>query len=202
MQARIFRLASSLALLLAAAACCGEARADTESDRLRDALRNATAQTRALEDARAASQARLAELEKEKAALKAQLDAAKAEVKKVEKQHLEAVDEFNKRLTERDETLEKWKTAYEEAANVARTKDAERAKFEGEANAYKASTKNCVARNTQLLKVSGDLLHQYERVTIGDMFVAREPMLATRRVEIQNILQDAKDKILDQKVTP
>ena len=35
-----------LALFVAAAMCCGEARADTETDRLRDALRNATAQTR------------------------------------------------------------------------------------------------------------------------------------------------------------
>jgi chromosome segregation ATPase len=191
-----------LALFLAAAICCGEARADTETDRLREALRSVTAQTRALEDARAASQAKLADLEKEKAALKAQIDAAKAEVKKLEKEQREAVEQFNQRLTERDETLEKWKTAYEEAATVARTKDAERAKFEGEASAYKASTKNCVAKNTQLLKVGGELLHQYEQLTVGDMMVAREPMFAARRVEFQNFLQDSKDKILDQKVTP
>ena len=49
--------------------------------------------------------------------------------------------DFNDRLTERDESLEKWKSAYEEAANVARAKDAERAKFEGEATAFKVSTK-------------------------------------------------------------
>jgi chromosome segregation ATPase len=206
MQARIPRpvsgVALSLVLFLAAAICSSEARADTESDRLRDALRNATAQTRALEDARAASQAKLNELEKEKAALKAQLDAAKAEVKKLDQQQREAVEQFNQRLTERDETLDKWKSAYEEAANVARAKDAERAKFEGEANAYKASTKNCVAKNTQLQKVGGELLHQYEQLTVGDMLVAHEPMFQARRVEFQNFLQDSKDKILDQKVTP
>ena len=83
-----------------------------------------------LEDARAASQAKLADAEKEKAALKAQIDAGKAAIKKLEKEQREAVEEFNQRLTERDETLEKWKGAYEEAALVARTKDAKRAKFE------------------------------------------------------------------------
>jgi chromosome segregation ATPase len=202
MRSRISCHASSLALFLAAAMCCGEARADTDTDRLRDALRNATAQTRALEDARAASQAKLAELEREKAALKAQVDAAKAETKQLEKQQREAVEQFNQRLTERDETLEKWKTAYEEAATVARTKDAERAKFEGEANAYKASTQSCQAKNTQLQKVGRELLHQYEQLSVGDMIVAREPMLGARRVEIQNFLQETKDKILDQKVTP
>jgi chromosome segregation ATPase len=198
MQPRI----SCLALLLAAALFSGEARADTETDRLREALRSATAQTRQLEDQRTASQAKLADAEKEKAALKAQVDAAKAEVRQIEKQQREAVDEFNKRLTERDETLEKWKTAYEEAATVARTKDAERAKFEGEANTYKASAKSCQAKNTQMFKAGNELLHEYKAITIGDTIVAREPVLGLRRVEIQNKLQATNDKILDQKATP
>jgi chromosome segregation ATPase len=192
----------SVALALVASLYGGAARADTETDKLREALRSATAQTRQLEDQRTALQAKVADAEKEKAALKAQVDAAKAEARQTEKQHREAVDEFNKRLAERDETLEKWKGAYEEAATVARSKDAERAKFEGEANTYKASLKGCQAKNTQMFKAGNELLHQYKAVTIGDAIVAREPVLGLRRVEIQNKLQDTCDKILDQKVTP
>ena len=176
--------------------------ADSEADRLREALRSSTAQVRQLEDQRAALQARVAAADREKAAAKAQVDAAKAEVRQVEKQHREAVDEFNKRLAERDETLEKWKTAYEEAATVARTKDAERAKFEGEANAYKASTKSCVAKNDAMFKAGQELLQRYQSVTIGDIMVAHEPMFGLRRVEIQNAIQDTKDKFLDQKAVP
>jgi chromosome segregation ATPase len=197
MQTRIPRLV----LLLAAAVFCGEARADTEHDRLREALRSATMQTRQLEDQRAASQAKLAEAEKEKAALKAQIDAAKLEARRLEKQHREAVDEFNQRLTERDETLEKWKSAYEEAANVARAKDAERAKFEGEATAYKASTKSCQARNVQLIKDGNEILKRYRSLTVGDAFVASEPLTGLGRVDTQNFLQDSTDKLLDQKAT-
>jgi chromosome segregation ATPase len=191
-----------LALALAAASCCGEARADVETDRLREALRSATAQTRALEDARALSQAKLADAEKEKAVLKAQIDAGKAEIKKLEKQQREAVDEFNLRLTERDETLDKWKGAYEDAANVARAKDAERAKFEGEAIAFKASTKSCLAKNGQLMKVGREILQRYQEVNFGDMLVAREPLIGEQRIRIQNLLQDYNDKLLDQKATP
>jgi chromosome segregation ATPase len=178
------------------------ARADAETDRLREALRSATLQTRQLEDQRTALQAKLADAERDKAAAKAQVDAAKAQVRQVEKQHREAVDEFNRRLAERDETLEKWKAAYEEAATVARDKDAARARFEGEANAYKASTKGCVAKNEQMLKAGRELLKQYKRVTIGDAIVAQEPMLGLRRVEIQNTIQDSGDKLLDQKAVP
>ncbi len=175
--------------LFSATMLSNSAFADTETDRLREALRSATAQTRQLEDQRTALQAKVADTDREKAVAKAQVDAAKAEVRDIQKQHREAVEEFNKRLAERDETLEKWKSAYEEAATVARSKDAERAKFEGQANAYKASAKGCVVKNDKMFKAGNELLHQYQAVTIGDTIVAQEPVLGLRRVEIQNDLQ-------------
>lgn len=194
------RILTLMLASIALATCSGIAFADSDSDKLREALRAATLQTRQLEDQRAALQAKLADADREKAAAKVQIEAAKAEVRQVEKQHREAVDEFNKRLAERDETLEKWKAAYEEAANVARDKDAARAKFEGEAAAYKASTKNAQDKNKQLVKSGQELLRRYQGVTIGETIVAHEPVLGLRRVEVQNTIQDTQDKILDQKV--
>lgn len=176
--------------------------ADSDADKLREALRAATLQTRQLEDQRAALQAKLVDADKEKAAAKAQIEAAKAETRRIEKRERETTEEFNRRLAERDETLDKWKAAYEEAASVARDRDAARAKFEADAKAYKASTDSCVAKNTQLIKHGQDLLQRYQSVTIGDTIVAREPVLRFRRVEIQNAIQDLQDKILDQKAAP
>ena len=189
-------------VLLAILTASAGARAQSDTDRLREALRAATAQTRALEDQRTALQAKVATAERDAAELKKQIEAAKAETRQIEKQHREAVEEFNQRLAQRDETLDKWKSAYEEAATVARSKDAERAKFEGEATAFKASTKSCRAKNVQLVKVGRELLRRYEGVSFGDMVVTSEPLIGVRRVEIQNLLQDYGDKILDQKVTP
>jgi chromosome segregation ATPase len=195
---------TSLRLILIATATLvtTSALADSETDKLREALRSATMQARALEDQRAALQAKIAEAERATAAAKADAEAAKAQVKKIEKEHRDAVAEFNQRLAERDETLEKWKTAYEEAATVARDKDAERAKFESEANTYKASTKSCATKNGALVKAGHDLVQRYRAVTIGDTIVAHEPVLQFRRVEVQNQLQNDEDKFLDQKVTP
>lgn len=190
------------ALVSIAAASAAPARADSDADRLRDALRTATAQQRALEDQRAALQAKLTEAESERTRLKGQVDAAKEETKQVIKQHREAVEEFNRRLTERDETLEKWRAAYEEAADVARAKDAERAKFEGQAGAFKASFKACRAKNNELAKAGRELLEHYEAANFAELALASEPLTGIRRVEIQNLLQEYQDKILDQKVTP
>ncbi|UGY06227.1 hypothetical protein [Bradyrhizobium quebecense] len=196
------RTALFVLMVVIGALSSGTAFAQSETDRLRDALRSATAQTRALEDQRTALQAKVADADREKAAAKKEVDDLKAQLKKADKEHRDAVDEFNQRLAERDETLEKWKSAYEEAATVARTKDAERAKFEGEATAYKASTKSCIAKNTQLIKAGKEMVQRYKDLTIGEIVVSREPMIQQRRVEIQNQLQESQDKFLDQKVNP
>jgi chromosome segregation ATPase len=186
---------------IAILASSGVAFAQSETDRLREALRQAIAQTRTLEDERNALQAKLAGADRDKANLKAQIEAAQAETKKAQKQYRDAVEEFNNRLAERDATLDKWKSAYEEAANVARSKDAERAKFETAATACEASVKSCRGKNSQLVKIDRELLRRYADVNFGDKLVAREPLIAVGRVRIQNQLQDYTDKILDQKET-
>lgn len=188
-----------LALIVGGLWLPASAHAQSETDRLREALRSATAQTRALEDQRTAIQAKLSEAERDKAALKTQVDAAKARATQAEKDYRQAVQDFNARLEERNQTLDKWKDAYEEAATVARGKDAERAKFESESRTWKSSTKACMGKNVQLVKIGRELLSRYEGVSFGDMLVSREPLLALRRVEIQNFLQDYGDKVLQQK---
>jgi chromosome segregation ATPase len=182
-------------------ASSGVAFAQSETDRLREALRQAIAQTRALEDERTALQGKLSGAERDKANLKAQVEAAQAETKKAQKEYRDAVEEFNNRLTEHEATLEKWKSAYEEAATVARTKDAERAKFESEATACEAGIKSCRAKNVALVKIDRQLLRRNSNITFGEKFVAREPLIAYGRVKVQNDLQDYTDKILDQKET-
>jgi hypothetical protein len=148
---------------IAILASTGAAFAQSETDRLREALRQAIAQTRTLEDERTALQGKLASAECDKANLKAQVEGAQAETKKAQKQYRDAVEEFNSRLAERDATLDKWKSAYEEAADVARAKDAERAKFETEATACEASVKSCRSKNTQLVKIDRELVRRKRR---------------------------------------
>jgi len=177
------------------------ARSD-ESDRLREALRNATAQTRTLEDQRAGLQAKLTAAEQERDRLKKQNETFRSQVKEAEQSYRQAVKDFNDRLAERDESLEKWKSAYAEAANVARTKDAERARFESEAAALKTSTKACQAKNVQLVKVGNDIVRQYEAMNPMEKLLDHDPVLGLQRVEHQNAAQDFRDKILDQKVNP
>jgi DNA repair exonuclease SbcCD ATPase subunit len=182
-----------IAALLVAAALppvAAHAQAQSEVDRLRDALRNLTIQMRTLEDQRAAIQARLAEADRERQRANELAEDLKKQVKEAQDALQDGIREFNQRLTERDETLEKWKTAYEQAADVAREQAAQRAKFETESTTYKARTRSCESRNAELLKVSNEILASYRDLN---------PVTADGigRIEHQNRVQDFRDRILD-----
>jgi chromosome segregation ATPase len=174
----------------------------SEADRLRDALRSATMQTRALEDQRVALQARLTEAERQAASLRAQLDAAKAQAVQADKDYRQAVQDFNARLDERNQTLDKWKDAYTEAATVARTKDAERAKFEMDFKTYKARTTTCEAKNTRLVKLESGIVAAYRDLDGMKLLGVTEPVTGIGNVDRQNRVQDFIDQIQEQKVQP
>jgi chromosome segregation ATPase len=176
--------------------------AQSDSDRLREALRNATAQARALEDQRAALQAKLTAAEQERERLRKQNESYRAQIKEAEQAYRQAVKDFNDRLAERDDALEKWKSAYGEAATVARAKDAERSKFEADATALKASNKTCEAKNKELVKTAKDVAQQYEAMNPFEKILDHDPVFGLKRVEHQNAAQDFRDKILDQEVKP
>jgi chromosome segregation ATPase len=176
--------------------------ADTETDRLREALRSALLQSRALEDQRAALQAQLSDMTKQRDQFKRDVDAAKAAAKKAQNDYRQAVTDFNARLEERNQALEKWKDAYEDAANVARTKDADRAKFESETKTLTAANKNLQAKNTQLVKVGQDVVSGYRNFTLMKVIGATEPLIGTAKVEHENETQNYQDRVLDQKVNP
>lgn len=183
-------------------ATASAASADQEQDRLRDALRSATAQSRQLADQNAVLQAKLTAAEQERDRLRKQSDAYRAQIKEAEQAYRQAVKDFNDRIAARDETLEKWKSAYGEAATVARTKEAERNQFEAEAKDLKSRDKVCEAKNKELVKVGQSIVTQYEAMNPFEKILDHDPVLGLKRVEHQNAAQDFRDKILEQKVTP
>lgn len=194
--------ALSIAALALAVLVPASAQAQSEADRLREAFRNATLQVRQLEDQRAVLQARQAETERERDRLRKETTSLKAQVKDLDQAYRQAVEDFNQRLADRDEMLERWKNAYAEAAGVARAKDAERAKFEREAAAFKASTNSCEARNAELAKAGSEILERYEAMNPLEAIAVHDPVFGLKRVEHQNTVQDYRDRILDQKVKP
>ena len=204
----------ALAVLLLVTAT-GPAWADEAAEtRLRDALRQATIQVRTLEDSQAVLQAKQSDLEKERDALRQQVEALSKGPKGGDPEAARAqgeamAAEFNRRLAAENEqaahlneTLEKWKAAYNQAAEVARAKEAERAKLAAETEGLDKRATSCEAKNVELFKVGNEILDHLKDVDVAEAMAAHEPFFGIKKVELQNLAQDYQDKLLDQKAGP
>jgi chromosome segregation ATPase len=194
----------------------GTAPAEAQSDleaRLRDALRQATAQARTLEDENARLKAQQGQLESQLALLRQQVEAAGSQAgatdrsAELERAYRSAVDEFNQRLQqERDqvirslEAMEKWKAAYGEAAAVARNREAEREQLAGELRAAAESEALCREKNEALFTAGNEILDRWQSTGWADILAAKEPFLGLKRVELENLAQDEADRLLDSRL--
>jgi hypothetical protein len=192
------------------------AQTDLET-RLRDALRAATAQVRALEDERTALLAKQSQLESELKTLKAEGSpaasnaagaAVAAQYEKVfqerEQAYKAAVDEFNMRLQEeRDQLLQmqesaqKWKGAYDDAAVKLKAGASEREALQRQVADAGGQIERCQTQNQALFRVGNEILDRYRDVGVTDVIATREPFLGLKRVELENLVQDYDDRLLD-----
>jgi hypothetical protein len=178
------------------------ARDDPGSDaRLRDALRAATLQVRALEDERSTSQAREAALKKELDGLRAQLKSggAKAGDLAVQRRRLAEQLEANTRLTEE---LSRCQAAARADADIARTKDEERARLAGREAGLAERLAAAEARNERLYRLTKQVIDWLGQMGVGGALAAREPFLGLRRVELENLAQDYEDQALKERIKP
>ena len=183
--------------------------ADSDTDnRLREALRNAIMQQRSLEDERAVLQAKQSQVEKENETLRAQIaELQKGGAAGQKGASAQEVSELQRRIAAQDETigqlntaLDKWRSGYNEALTVAKTKEAERAKLATDVDGLTQRATGCETKNAELFSIGNEILGRLEKVSLGDVLGAREPFIGFKRVELQNLVQDEQDKLLDQKV--
>jgi chromosome segregation ATPase len=199
-------------LLLACVLAGGPALAQSDDGmeaRLREALRSATIQQRALEDDNARLRAETTQARKDLDVLRQDLAAAKAEAgKKVAPEVIDRLeDEFNAKLSHQNdalarlgESLDKWQAAYQEAANLARAKEAARARLETANGQLTDRAQTCEMKNAALYRVGQEILDRYAAVDMGDILARKEPFLGFATVQMQNLVQDYQDKLLDQRI--
>ena len=181
-------------------------------NRLRAALRQTTEQLRALEDQNAALQAKQADAERAQKDLTNKLESVQKDLD-VQRAHgkadKEALNRNESKLQDTESTLEKWKAAYEDAANVARTRDGDAKRLDAEVMRLDAEAKRrdaallqtrelkhaCEAKNEELYKLGMEMLDLYDHKTFFGDLAAHEPITQLKRVEYENIRQDYEDKL-------
>ncbi len=184
----------------------GEASPETK---LRAALRTTTLQLRDGQNELAILQAEKADNEQKVADMAAELESAKKEAAASQSDAEAQIGQLTQQTERMDAQLEqyrlalvKWKRAYNEGAEVARKKEDERAKAFSQAILLQRRIDEATAKNREMYKVGNEILNRYERLNLGDALLAREPFIGVTRVKIQNLMQDYRDDLTDQRVKP
>jgi chromosome segregation ATPase len=170
-------------------------------------LRNAQTESANAKAAQAATEQKLAglaaqitDLEKRNAALVKQANADKAAADQAIANLTNKIAERDKRIAEFTEALGKWKVGYQQAAEVARAKEDERAALAAEALVLKRTISDRETKNIALFNLAIEVLDRFENYALGKALAAREPFIGTTRVKVENLVQGYKDKILDNRI--
>lgn len=170
-------------------------------------LRTAQTETANAQAAQAAADAKAVQLTEKITSLEKRIETLAKESNTEKVRTDESIAALNNKLADREkrlvqftEALEKWKAGYQKAAEVARTKEDERAKLASENAVQKRTIADRETKNIALFNASNEILDRFESYSLGKALSAREPFIGNSRVKVENLVQGYKDKILDNRI--
>ena len=205
-----------LPLLLLALLAGPAAASDKKANREREALRRVQVELQQ-------AQGRVSSLEQEKAKLGQDLEAAGKARKsaegraarlnrelKAEQQQREALakelEQVKQDLAASGQQLaETRKTLNDTGARLAQTSDELRRAQADKANLESIKTRNereivsCEDKNLKLYQTGRELMVRFEQKSCGEILAQKEPFTGLKRVEIENLLEEYRDKLDEQK---
>jgi len=181
---------------------------ETVEERLRERLRDTMLQLRTAEMAaeadHAALQAAQAQSADEKKTLTEKLEVITKEAN-ANKLAAQAVESLKSQVARQDKEIAQLNeaiTSCKKEAELARNKEAERAKNADEAVIeLERLVADRQAKNLALYKIASEILLRYEHFGLGDAIKAREPFVGITRVKLQNLVQDYQDKLQNERTT-
>jgi chromosome segregation ATPase len=182
------------------AAAFAQADADPQA-RLRAALRDATVRVRQLEDENANLQAKQAELERGNLSASQKAVQAEKGLQAFRGQATSAQAALQRAADEQKEAIAKWQTAYKEAADTAKARDADAKRMEAALVALREQNRLAEEKNAKLYKLGQELLDLYDQKKILDIVGVGEPVTKLKRAEYESVIQDYEDRLRDSRIT-
>jgi uncharacterized phage infection (PIP) family protein YhgE len=202
-------IATSLLWIWMAGALKAADQTTSPEERLRGMLRTTMLQLREAQNQNAVLQTAKAEAEKGKQEVSDRLEALTkqaaadkdAATKTVSDLNAKLADQ-NTQLTQYKDALEKWQQGYKQAAELATTKEAQRAKLASQVIVLQRRVEDDERKNAELYSLGKEILNRYEKFGLGTALTAREPFVGVTRVKLENLVQDYSDKLTDQQIKP
>ena len=165
------------------------------SARLRAALREATVRVRELEDQNATLLAKQSAIDRDQTNFSQKAAQGEKALQALRAQSRSAESSLQKELDDQKAKQAKWEAAYREAAETARTRDADAKRFEAALTALREQNRLAEEKNTTLYKLGQELLELYDNKHVLDVVGAGEPVTKLKRVEYENVVQGYDDKL-------
>lgn len=203
----LFFLFPGLLLLSMGSLIAQEDQAAIEA-KLRESLRGAMLQLRNIEAERARLEAELGVLTTQS---ERQIKDLNAKLEEALKSSAEEKTLADKKIAEQEKKLEaevartaafaaaldKWKASYFQITEIARTKEAERARLFDKTMSLQNTVADRERRNLELYEVGKEILDRYENFAFGKALLAREPFTGLAKVRLEEQVQDYKDQLTD-----
>jgi chromosome segregation ATPase len=174
-----------------------------------DAEKDAKREVRKVQAQLSLAQKEKAEVIKEKEALAEQLSLLKkrlgekeakgAALEKKAGGQLKQVDELTEKYQDSEKNLQQMASLYSDLNSSQQKLQDEK---ERDHNKLEASVQVCEKKNAQLYEVSEDLMQQYKSTGLFSSLWRVEPVTQIKSVEMQNLLQEYRDKADAAKIKP
>ena len=183
--------------------------------KMRQMLRDDAARIQDAQNQAVTLQAQLSQDDADKKALQDKLDALSAQLKSVSDQAAADKADMTRQITDLkaqadDQTgqigrlndgIKQWKTAYDQTAQLAASNEAARKQYAIQAALLQRTVDDREVKNLALYKLANEILTRYEKFGLGEALEAKEPFVGLSRIKLETLVQDYKNKILDQAAT-
>ncbi|MGH8446732.1 MAG: hypothetical protein ACREVL_15785, partial [Solimonas sp.] len=111
-------------------------------------------------------------------------------------------EDLRRALDEREQAVQQWKQAYEQAAQLARTRDADAKQLDQQQQALSARAETCERDNGELVGIGEELLGRYRDKGVWAALRDSEPVTGIPRVRLEALAQQYHARIVDLKARP
>ena len=203
----------SLAIIVAGLLCAAphfagaQEQQNAAEQRLREQLRSSMLQLRTAETEKATLQAAQTERDQKIKTLTEQI----AALTKQSAEDKEAADKATAKLHEElaaknadiariNDLLVKSDAAGKKSAELAKTKEDQRAKLAAQAIQLQRTVTDQRAKNAKMHEVATEILSRYEKFGLGTALTAREPFVGITRARLQSLVDEYDEKISAQRI--
>lgn len=165
-------------------------------------LRNAETERATLQAAQTERDQKIAKLEEQVAALTKQATEDKDAAEKAAIKLNEEIASRTADLAKVSDLLAKSDAAGKKTAELARTREEQRAKLAAQNIQLQRTVADQRTKNAKMFETASEVLSRYEKFGLGTALTAREPFVGITRARLQSLVDEYDDKLSAQRIKP